>query len=220
MHDELLVYSELYDELINYYRWKEEYTTAIQWSYAMLAHNARRDKMNWMNDMRLLGELYLEADDLDAGFTLFMRCLQMNPSDIATYNVLGMTLLQCEIGDLAVEVMDVALPMITDEFEFLREQWEEFREEGVMVMSESPSRLGELSPSVLTEFRAVLHAPQSGDTPEPLLYLEPIAGLTAFPPMNPPFLPPFKPIPNHSSLNSYISLSTMTCWIRPLQIVP
>jgi tetratricopeptide (TPR) repeat protein len=105
-----LNYSEMYLDLLMYYRGEGDFPASLRWAHAMIAFREQHEHgMNRASNIRDLGETYLEAGDLNTGMGLFTRLAQASPGDIWNYNALGFALPRAGLPGLAMEVLDRAL---------------------------------------------------------------------------------------------------------------
>ncbi len=182
-HSEIVAYDLLYEDLIYYYRDIRNFPAALRWAHALLAYSEQHIESH--HDCayagRTLAETYLLAGALDTGLALFARRLQAAPTDIWTYNVLGLTLPEVGLNRLAIEVLEHGLQLIArHDQENLKDQLTRMRHD--VAEATTDDRSGAVSPAVLAEFRAALALaltaePRTEDEPEP--YLPPVAQLLA-----------------------------------------
>lgn len=180
-HSEMVAYDELYFDLMEAERRAENYPAALCWAYAGLAYVEQHAdyELSRANRQRDLAETYLYAGDLNAGLAIFVRRLKADPADIWTYNILGLSLPQVGLNDLAVEVLDQALKRVAKKDpEKLKAQFEGVHREAVEKATGEPSRLSAIAPTLLADLRATLKNP--ADQPAGLnAYLPPIDRLIA-----------------------------------------
>ncbi|MDD1713369.1 MAG: DUF1186 family protein [Methanoregulaceae archaeon] len=178
-------YYMLYLNVMGYYRWKRDFAAALGWAHALIVYDEQHDEgRNRAGNARDLAETYLETGDLNTGLALFTRLARATPADIWNYNALGFALPRAGLPRLGLEVLDYALALIVrDDPERLKEQLTGQRGRTAETLASAPDRSGDLSPSVLAEFRATLLPAQpieparSGGREESAPYLPPIAHL-------------------------------------------
>lgn len=187
-HSEMVAYDLLYEDLIYYYRDIRNFPAALRWAHALLAYSEQHfeSHLDCAHACRTLAETYLWAGEPDTGLALFARRLQADPTDIWTYNVLGLALPDVGLNRLTIEVLERGLQLVArrDE-ENLKDQLTRLRREAAEATTDDHS--GEVSPAVLAEFRAALalalttpSGPRAEDELEP--YLPPVAQLLALGP--------------------------------------
>ncbi len=185
-HSEMVAYEELYDDLVFYYQWGRHFPAALRWAHARLAYSEQHFEsyLDCANAHRTLAETYLRAGQPDIGLAMFARRLQAAPTDIWTYNVLGLTLPGVGLNRLAVEALERGLQLVAQEDPHgLKDQLTQMHQRAAAATGED--RSGEVSSHVLAEFRAALAlaltaAPGAEAETEP--YLPPIAQLLALGP--------------------------------------
>jgi len=93
-HSEMVAYDVLYEDLIYYYRDIRNFPAALRWAHTLLAYSEQHfeSHRDCASAGRTLAETYLWAGEPDTGLALFARRLQAAPTDIWTYNALGLTL--------------------------------------------------------------------------------------------------------------------------------
>lgn len=158
-HSEMVAYDELYFDLMEEERRAKNYPVALRWAYAALAYAEQHDNsaLNRANRYRDLAETYLFAGDVNTGLAIFTRCLQADPADIWTYNILGLSLPHAGLNDLAVEVLDQALKRVAKKDpEKLKAQFERLHREAAEKAAAEPSQLSAIDPAVLAGLRAAL----------------------------------------------------------------
>lgn len=182
-HSEMVAYDVLYEDLIFYYCGNRNFPAALHWTHALLAYSEQHfeSHRDCANACRTLAETYLLAGQPETGLALFARRLQAAPTDIWTYNVLGLTLPDVGLSRLAVEALERGLQLVArHDPENLKDQLTRMNREAAEATT--ADRSGEVSPAVLSEFRAALALvltaePGAEDAPEP--YLPPVAQLLA-----------------------------------------
>jgi len=104
-HSETVAYDVLYEDLIYHCRDIRNFPAALRWAHALLAYSEQHFESHHdcANACRTLAETYLLAGEPDTGLALFARRLQAAPTDIWTYNVLGLTLPDVGLSRLASE---------------------------------------------------------------------------------------------------------------------
>lgn len=183
LHHPDLAYEEIYFALIDYYRVEaRDFAAALRWAHAAIAYNEQHPRESaHMGLQRDLAETYLRAGDVDTGLALFARCLRMEPDEIDTYNILGLTLPDAGLPGLAVEVLDRALAIAAPDDE-LRGQLAELRAKAAALAAQAAGH--EAAPRALADVRAALQdapiEPGDAETAEP--YLPPIDRLVALGP--------------------------------------
>lgn len=152
-----LDYSMLFLNIIRYYRWKEDYSSAFRWAYTLITFDEQHENgLNRDNHVRDLAEIYLEAGDLNTGLALFTRLALASPGDIWNYNTLGYILPRVGLPRLAMEILDHALALISkSDPEHLKKQLTRQRQ----TIENTPDRGAEIYPDVLADFRAALFRP-------------------------------------------------------------
>ena len=187
-HSEMVAYHLLYDDLVYYYRNARNYPAALRWAHTLLAYSEQHfeSHRDSANACRTLAETYLSAGEPDAGLALFTRRLQADPTDIWTYNVLGLTLPEVGLNRLAIEVLDRGLQLVArQDPENLKDQLTRMRRETAAATIDD--RADAVSSGILAEFRAALALALTAEPvvaashqPEP--YLPPVAQLLALGP--------------------------------------
>jgi tetratricopeptide (TPR) repeat protein len=180
-------YSMLYLDLNGYYRWKGDFPAALRWAHTLITFGEQhKGNLNRANHVRDLAETYLEAGDRDTGLALFTRLAQASPGDIWNYNTLGFALPRVGLPGLALEVLDSALAFTAkNDPDHLKKQLTDQRREIEKSLSGAPDYSGEISLSVLADFRAALLPPvpptrrKSSGHEEAAPYLPPITRLLA-----------------------------------------
>ncbi len=182
-HSRTVDYDLLYEDLIFYYHNVPDFPAALRWAYALLAYSEQHfeSQRDCANACRTLAETYLLAGQPNTGLALFARRLQAAPTDIWTYNVLGLTLPRVGLLRLATEVLERGLQLVArHDQENLKDQLTRMHREAAEATTDD--RSGEVAPAVLADFRAALALaltaePSPEDAPEP--YLPPVAQLLA-----------------------------------------
>jgi tetratricopeptide (TPR) repeat protein len=177
-HSEMVDYDNLYYELVQYTRWLQDYPAAVRWAHGNLAYEEQRlSGFNRANLYRDIGEIYMQAGQLDIGLAILTRCLEADPADTWNYNSLAFTLLDVEWAELALEVLDRALELVAkDDPEKLQGQLSELQEEASEQVIREEGRQAEVTPAVLARLRAAMQL--SSDHPEDQdVYLPPVDGL-------------------------------------------
>jgi len=179
-------YSRLCLDLMGYYRWKRNLPAALRWAHFLIAHDEQHNEgSNRASNCRDLAEIYLEADDLNTGLALFTRLAQATPYDIWNYNALAFALPRVGLPHLALQILDYALALIVQsDPEQLKVQLTEQRRRTAEALASAPDRTGDLSPAILSEFRAALlpplsNSPMRSAAQETTPYRPPIAQLLA-----------------------------------------
>ena len=181
-----LNYSEMYLDLLMYYRGEGDFPASLRWAHAMIAFREQHEHgMNRANHVRDLAETYLRAGDLDTGLALFTRLAQASPGDIWNYNALGFALPRAGLPGLAMEVLDRALILTSkNDPEQLKKQLAKQRGEVETELKNTPDRTGEVRADILADFRAALLTPvlpkkrkTSYDDEDAAPYLPPITQL-------------------------------------------
>lgn len=180
-HSEMVAYEELHFDLMEAERRAKNYPAALRWAYAGLAYAEQHDdtELSRANRYRDLAETYLYAGDLNTGLAILTRCLQADPADIWTYNILGLSLLHVGLNDLAVEVLDQALKRAAKKDpEKLKAQFERLHQEAVAKAAGEPSQLPAIDPVVLADLRTALQL-TAGHSAGIKAYLPPVDRLIA-----------------------------------------
>jgi len=172
---EVVSYQELYFETFEYYRWHEDYLTALQWAYAAIAFTEQHEEgLNRANLRRDLADIYLQAGNFDVGLALYTQLISGDPGDIWLYNGLGLELPDVDLNSLALEALDKGLELVAQKDPHqLKTQPLRLREDAVNLTQSTPDRVAEIRPEVLLNLRAALRLPakiQEGDdsfTPYP-----------------------------------------------------
>jgi len=159
-HGELVAYDELYFDLMENERWTGNIPPALRWAYAAFAYEEQHSPgLNRMGRYRDVGETYLQAEAFDTGLAIFTRCLEADPADVWTYNILALSLPRIGLSDLAVEMLDRGLELVArDDSEGLKDQFEGLRREAVDKAAHSQSRLSEVNPKILDALRAAMQS--------------------------------------------------------------
>jgi tetratricopeptide (TPR) repeat protein len=175
-HNEMVAYDDLYFELTQYTRWLPDYPAAVRWAYGNLAYEEQRQPgFNRANLYRDIGEVTMQAGQLDSGLAIITRLLEADPADIWIYNGLAFILLDIDWAELALEVLDRALEMIAeDDPENLGKQLSDLREEAL----EEGGRQAEVTPGVMANLRAAMQL-SSGILEDPDGSLPPVDALIA-----------------------------------------
>ncbi|MEM7125712.1 MAG: DUF1186 domain-containing protein [Chloroflexota bacterium] len=175
---DMVDYSELFWEQVNESRHSKEFQRALQWAYASIAYNEQHEAgENREGRYRDLVEIYLESGDLETGFQIAARVLQMDPSDIWTYNVFGFALLHNRFSQLAIEVVTRGLQLTEHtDFDMLEDQFHDMIQRSQKKLDEEVDRTDEIAPDSLAAFRAALKVSTPNDKIE-LGYLTPISTL-------------------------------------------
>jgi len=149
-----LDYDTLFLDIIEYYRWKEDYPSAFRWAYTLITFDEQHENgLNRDNHVRDLAEICLEAGDLNTGLALFTRLAQASPGDIWNYNTLGFILPRVGLPRLAMEILDHALVLTSkSDPEHLEKQLTQQRQ----TIEDTSDRSGEIPPDVLADFCAAL----------------------------------------------------------------
>ncbi|MFC1975490.1 DUF1186 domain-containing protein [Chloroflexota bacterium] len=157
-NSEMVAYSELYFEIIQAERGTENYSAALGWAHAAMAYEEQHEPgLNRINGYRDLAEIYLSAEDFNIGLAILTRCLIAVPTDVWTFNILGLTLPHVGLSDLAVEVFDRGLQLVAkSDPEGLRDQFERLHKEAEEKAVDAPSRLQEIDSTVLADFREAM----------------------------------------------------------------
>jgi tetratricopeptide (TPR) repeat protein len=165
-----LDYYTLFLDIIGYYRWKEDYSSALRWVYTLITFDEQHENgLNRDNHVRDLAEIYLEAGDLNTGLALFTRLAQASPGDIWNYNTLGLILPRVGLPRLAIEILDHALALTSqNDPEKLKVQLTKLRQK----IEDTPDRSAEISPDVLADFRAGLLRPPPSKKKIPSKYIK------------------------------------------------
>ena len=175
---DMLAYGELYFDLIQQKRLDDDYAAALRWAHAGLAYAEQHEPgQNRANGYRDLAEVYLYAEDFNTGLAILTRYLKTDPTDIWTYNIMGLNLPGRGLSNLAIEVLDQGLKLIArSDPENLEQQFTGLIEEARTKTANSPSRLQEIDPVVLTDLRSALKLAETAQNDEPDLdsYLPPI----------------------------------------------
>ena len=126
-----LDYDTLFLDLVGYYRWKEDYSSALRWAYTQITFDEQHENgLNRDNHVRDLAETYLEAGDLNTGLALFTRLALASPGDIWNYNTLGFILPRVGLPRLAIEILDHALALTSkSDPEYLAKQLTQQRQD-------------------------------------------------------------------------------------------
>ena len=179
-HNELVVYDDLYFELTQYTRRLRDYPVALRWAYGNLAYEEQRQPgFNRANKYRDIGEITMQAGQLDNGLAIVTRCLETDPADIWIYNGLALTLIDVKWAELALEVLDRALEMIAeDDSQDLHEQLSELQDNALEQAVNEAGRQAEVTPAVLANLRAALQL-SSGPPGGLDDYLPPVDALIA-----------------------------------------
>lgn len=180
-HSEMVAYDELYFDLMEAERRAKNYPVALRWAYAGLAYGEQHadPELSRANRYRDLAETYLYAGDLNTGLAILTRCLQADPADIWTFNILGLSLPQVGLNDLAVEVLDQALKRVAKKDpEKLKAQFERLHREAGEKAAGEPSRLSAIAPALLADLRTALQNP-ADPPPDFNVYLPPVDQLIA-----------------------------------------
>ena len=174
-------YGTLYLDVNGYYRWKDVYPAALRWMHALIAFDEQHeDGLNRTNHVRDLAETYLEAGDWETGLALFTRLMQASPGDIWNYNSLGFALSWAGLPGLALEVLDRALAITAkNDPEHLNKQLADLRRETEEGLTNKPDHSGEISPAILSAFRAALLQPVPSNKRKSTRYIK-----------SAPYLPP------------------------------
>ena len=181
-----LNYSEMYLDLLMYYRGEGDFPASLRWAHAMIAFSEQHEHgLNRASNIGDLGETYLEAGDLNTGLGLFTRQAQASPGDIWNYNALGFSLPRAGLPGLAMEVLDRALALTSkNDPEQLKKQLVDQRGEVEAELKNTTDRSGEVPADILADFRAALLKPvlpkkrkTSFDDEEAAPYLPPITQL-------------------------------------------
>ncbi|UCG23930.1 MAG: DUF1186 domain-containing protein [Chloroflexota bacterium] len=177
-HGEMVDYDDLYFDLVQHARWLKDYRAALRWAHANLAYGEQRlAGFNRANLYRDIGEIYMQAGELDIGLAILTRCLEADPADIWIYNGLALTLLDIEWAELALEVLNRALELVAkDDPEELQGQLSKLREEALEKAIEEGGRQAEVTPAVLARLRAALQL-SSSLLADPDAYLPPVDAL-------------------------------------------
>jgi tetratricopeptide (TPR) repeat protein len=118
--------------------------------------------LNRANKYRDLAETYLYASDFNTGLAILARCLKADPTDVWTYNILGLSLPHVGLSDLAVEVLDQALKRKAEnDPEGLKQQFKDLHQEAVEKAARDQSHLQTVDPAVLADLRTAMHASAS-----------------------------------------------------------
>jgi tetratricopeptide (TPR) repeat protein len=187
-HSEMVAYEQLYEDLIAYYREGRNFPAALRWAHALVAYSEQHFEAHHdcANACRTLAETYLLAGELNTGLALFARRLQAAPTDIWTYNVLGLVLPEVGLNRLAGEVLERGLQLTARrDPENLNDQLTRMRRE--VAETTADDLADNVSPLVLAEFRAALALALTAEPPaepadEPEPYLPPITQLLALGP--------------------------------------
>lgn len=159
---ESVAYQELYFDLAESLRRRKEFSGAISWHLAAIAYNEQHEEGdNRANLRRELAETCLLAGDFAAGLGILTHNLLSEPKDVWNHNILALTLPDCGLADLSVEVLErgLALLQIEDE-QKLQEQFKKLLQEAKAKSTTEKSQLAEISPKVLQEFRQALYLTQ------------------------------------------------------------
>jgi hypothetical protein len=184
LNDEMLSYSELYDEVFYYYQNNRDTAASLQWAVAniLFEEQNEREADAIIESWRMLGEAYLRSGELETGLILFTRLISRNPGDIWNYNTLVLSLLSAHMGKLAIDVIDRVL-MLFEKFDpdNLKKQFLDLRSNAQEELSKEPGQDLSINPEILKNFRAALALPagESSDLEEEkeLGHLYPIASL-------------------------------------------
>lgn len=165
-----LDYYTLFLDIIGYYRWKKDYSSAFRWAYTLITFDEQHENgLNRDNHVRDLAEICLEAGDLNTGLALFTRLALASPGDIWNYNTLGYILPRVGLPRLAMEILDHALALTSkSDPEHLAKQLTQQRQ----TIEDTPDRSGEISPDVLANFRATLLRPPPANKRTPARYIK------------------------------------------------
>ncbi len=178
-NSDMVLYSDIYSDLAQYHKAKDDYTAALRWLYASFAYDEQHDPdLNRHNRYRDLAETYLDAGEVDTGLSIVTRRLQAAPDDIWTINMLAFTLPYIGLNDLAIETLERGLALTeTADLENIRDELEEMYQEAIeRKEKDTKTWIGEIHPAVLNQFRTALQLPvppgDGKDLPEP--YLPPL----------------------------------------------
>ncbi len=184
LNDEMVAYSDLYLDLINYYQRNDNFPAMLRWAVAHIAYDEQNDPdtLNLLNSWRDLAEAYLHAGKIKDGLGIFTRLITRFPSDIWNFNILGMTLPHIGLNGLAVDILErgLALTAINDP-ENLHDQFRKFQQETQANLANGQDRTGEIEPETLQALRAALELPgtQNPDEDDLLPHIAPIDRLIA-----------------------------------------
>ncbi len=168
LNDELLDYTDLYLDLVNYYQRKEKFPAMLYWAAAFVAHLEQNDRstLNLLNSRRDLAEAYLRAGEINAGLGIFTRLIKYYPEDVWNYNILGLTLPSIGLNRLAVETLDRGLALIKKKDpEKLRKQFQKLRQEAQANLANGQDETDQVASETLQAFRAALSL-LDGKSPE------------------------------------------------------
>lgn len=155
-----LWYEEIYYQVAQRYLFDGHHDQALDYLRRCLAHNIVHSDGDSVEEfLRDYARFYIRAGQLDQGLEIWTAVLKQNPSDVWTYNQLGLTLPDAGLADLAQEAIERGLELL-DEFgdtEGLRDQFNELLE--AARTTEERGREAEVTPEVLQAFRRALHLP-------------------------------------------------------------
>jgi tetratricopeptide (TPR) repeat protein len=167
MVDETVDYTQLYLDVVGYYRWKSEGETALRWAVAEVAFIAQHDPDNLLDTWRELGSVYLETGQPEVGLGIFTRLIERDPGDIWNYNFMGLILSRVKLNRLAVEVIGHGLAMLTKhDPEGLRAQFERFVKQAQAELAKGIDETERISPDVLQALRAAISRSVEGEVDE------------------------------------------------------
>ena len=176
--NELIDYSELYFDLVNYYQRRKDTGSQLYWAIALFAFEAQNGLVsNRSGNYRNIAEMLTTAGDLEAGLGLFARLLLADPGNTDYYNGMGFALPEVGLNALLVEVMDRALEVTSlhdpDDY---HDQFAEFYAEALDKAPGDGEWTDKITPSTLALLRKSLNVPlpEKWDDEIELPYLLPV----------------------------------------------
>jgi tetratricopeptide (TPR) repeat protein len=177
-YDEMVDYSNLYSELIEYYHFVENYPATLRWTYAWLVSNEQHESgANRADCINQLAEAYLCNNDLSTGISMFVRRIRQSPTAPQTYYAFAFALWLCDLNDLALETAHRGLAIASETGdqelkETLEQLGQDINEETI-----EAEFIQEIDPVLVAEMRAAFCLDANHATQETEPYLPPISRL-------------------------------------------
>ena len=112
-NSEMVDYSMIYQDAVYAHLNEKNFAAAAGWAIAATVYDLQHkdDLQDLQYYQRMLAEIYLLQENIDAGLQLSIRLLQSDPADLWTHSKLAVTLSRIGLPDLALVVLDRAITL-------------------------------------------------------------------------------------------------------------